>query len=707
MKPNKQELYKHIEKLKEEYKDIVPKWGILGFVIFIRTYARWIENLNRHETFAEMTARVLKGAIKIGVPYDKEELSKMFKYMFEMKALPAGRDMFQMGTDLPNRGFGDSLMNCAFVAMDEIEKFVSIFDMLLKGTGVGFSVEKKYISQLPVIKKVNKAEQYSMLHLLPIEEWAQFKETGILIESSDKKAVNYLCADSRYGWCELIRQLLHCYFETGQNLFFDVSLIRKKGERIKNFGGKSSGSEPLVKAFFLIKEILDNAVGRQLNSVEVTSLCCILAQLVVSGNVRRSALLSMADFDDIPFITMKRRDLQYVPDYLAMVNISVNVSDINKLPQEFWDSYEKAGESIGLINIDNCQTFGRTGINSQKDKMEFYPQYFQVDKYNEEDGIEYLKKLKVDPKVKGCNACTESTLPDFDVCALAEAILSNIENYTEFVEILFLLYKLKKHSLQLKFENLKAQEIINSESRIGIGITGIFDSLDKLKWLSSAYKELREFDKQYSLKYNLPIASKLTVIKPSGTLSKMAGVSCGVHPHYFRYGYMTIRMASNDELWKICEKNGYKVENAKYQTDEINFTEDELTKVVYFPIKNSENSLIAEDVDSIKHLNYVKLLNEQWADQSVSATIYYTKENLPIIKQWLIDNWSEHMKTISFLQYAEHGFLQAPYIPATKEEIEIELTKVKPIVTLYDIIDKEDSVIEVKECEGGGFCPIR
>ncbi len=143
-----------------------------------------------------------------------------------------------------------------------------------------------------------------------------------------------------------------------------------------------------------------------------------------------------------------------------------------------------------------------------------------------------------------------------------------------------------------------------------------------------------------------------------------------------------------------------------YQISETEVTEDVGTKVVYFPIKVPENSLIAEDITSIQHLDYIKLMQEQWADQSVSATVYYTKENLPLIKEWLKENWSKHMKTISFLQYAEHGFLQAPYIPADEKEIDEELLKIKPIVSIDAMMDKEDLSIEVKECEGNN-CPIR
>ncbi len=296
--------------------------------------------------------------------------------------------------------------------------------------------------------------------------------------------------------------------------------------------------------------------------------------------------------------------------------------------------------------------------------------------------------------------CAEQSLENYETCCLADIFLPNIKTKDELFEVATYLYRINKHSLALHCSIPETEEIVHKNMRMGIGITGFLQASDEQKsWLNDCYVYLRQFDVEYSKINNWPTSIKLTTIKPSGSVSLLPGVTPGAHPspagpYYIR----RIRMSSSSELVNVCKKNGYFVENVRG----FDGKPDPTTVVVEFPCKVPEGTPVGDELGAINHLEIVKWLQTNWSDNSVSCTIYYKKEELDDIKQWLKQNFNENVKTVSFLLYYGHGFDQAPYETITKERY-LELIKnVHPITSIS--VNEDD--FELQDCDNGS-CPIK
>ena len=262
-----------------------------------------------------------------------------------------------------------------------------------------------------------------------------------------------------------------------------------------------------------------------------------------------------------------------------------------------------------------------------------------------------------------------------------------------------LLYRINKHSLAIPCSLKETEDIVHKNMRMGIGVTGYLQaSEEQRQWLSLCYTYLREYDKTYSHHKGFPKSIKLTTVKPSGTLSLLAGVTSGAHPAYSQYYIRRIRMSADSELVGVCRKNGYDIEYVR----NFDGTEDHSTVVVSFPCQFPKGTQLAEDMTAIDQLQVIKRLQTEWSDNSVSVTIYYRKEELDSIRKWLSDNYV-NTKSVSFLLHNEHGFDQAPLEQIDKKMYESMKKKCTPITSLKDI-KMED--IEIDDCAGGA-CPVR
>jgi len=294
--------------------------------------------------------------------------------------------------------------------------------------------------------------------------------------------------------------------------------------------------------------------------------------------------------------------------------------------------------------------------------------------------------------------CGEITLSDKECCNLSELYLNNIESKEELIDCASLLYKAQKAVCSLDFIHEETNKIVHKNFRIGLGVTGICQSLDKLKWLDPCYNKIRKLDEEWSKIHNYPTSIKMTTIKPSGTLSLLAGSTPGIHPAFSKYYMRRIRMASSDKLVAICEELGYEVN----YVENFDGTKNHETVVVKFPCYIGEKALISSETNAIKQLELVKKIMTVWADNSASVTVYYKKEELKDIKSWLKENYKHSIKSISFLLHKEHGFSQAPYEEITQEEYEKTLKKIKPIKEVE--VDNSDG-LDVEDCAGS--CPIK
>jgi len=632
-------------------EQLIP-WGEVGYPTFKRTYARPTED-GKTEEWPDTIERVIKACNdQLGCNFQEYEQDEIRDIMMNLKGTVAGRFLWQLGTETVDRLGLPSLQNCSFVVVDEpIRPFTWAFEMLMLGSGVGFNIQREHVYQLPKVghQKVN-------------------------IERKDVNDADFIVPDSREGWVMLLEKVIESHFwqdGTCEDFTFATHLIRPKGAKIKGFGGTASGSEDLVWGMMEINKILNSKAGRRLSSVDCLDIMNIIGKIVVAGNVRRSAQIAIGDYDDMEYLRAKRWDLGGIPNWRAMSNNSVACDDITMLPDEFWEGYKGNGEPYGLINLANSRTQGRLGETQ-------YP----------------------DPDVMGYNPCAEQSLANFETCCLAEIYLPNIESKDELRKVARYLYRINKHSLAIPCSLKETEHIVHRNMRMGIGVTGYLQATEEQRlWLGDVYTYLRKYDEEYSKQHGFPCSIKITTVKPSGTLSLLAGVTPGAHPGFSEFYIRRIRMAADSELARVARSNGYHVEYVR----NFDGTEDHSTVVVSFPCKFPKDTKFAEDMTAIDQLEVIKRLQTEWSDNSVSVTIYYRKEELDDIKEWLANNYNFSVKSVSFLLHSGHGFDQAPMEEISETRYHEERSNVTPITSL-DSVELDD--VEIADCDTGA-CPVR
>jgi adenosylcobalamin-dependent ribonucleoside-triphosphate reductase len=587
---------------------------------------------------------------QLGVGFSGEEEERLTNYMLALKGTVAGRFLWQMGTDTVNELGLLSLQNCALTVVDEpIRPFTWAMDALMLGSGVGFNIQRENVYKLPKVRDDFVA---------PVRQ--------------DTADADFVVPDTRQGWVKLLEYTLRAAFEkdTNKGMVYSTQLIRGKGTPIKRFGGVASGPEDLVIGISSISGILTGRKGKQLRPIDCLDIMNIIGQIVVSGNVRRSAQIAIGDPDDFQFLRAKNWSSGNIPNWRSNSNNSVVCNSIEHLPNEFWKTYEGKSEPYGLINLKLSRNTGRLGDTQYKDKQ-----------------------------CMGYNPCAEQSLWDKETCCLSEVFLPNIESPEELLDLVTLLYRVNKHSLRLPCHLKETEAIVHKNMRMGIGVTGYLQATEEQrKWLPYVYEQLRVFDKQYSAAHGWPVSIKLTTCKPSGTLSLLPGVTAGIHAAYAQYMIRRIRISSNHPLVDVCREHGYNVE---YQKN-FDGTDDRNTVLVEFPFAYPEGTVLASELTAVDQLEWVKRLQTEWSDNSISCTVYYRKEELPEIKKYLQENYDTSFKSLSFLLHSEHGFLQAPIEEISKEQYEALVKKVKPITN----ISFDNTMLDGSDCEGGA-CPVR
>ena len=626
-----------------------PPWGFggLGEVVFLRTYSRKIEGTNKTETWVQTIKRIIDGAVDIGVPFSKEEAEQLFDHMFQLRCSVSGRALWQLGTPLVSQFSGTSLNNCFYTNIEKIEDFELLFDYLMLGGGVGFSVERSKIHELPKVKAVK----------------------SITAERSND--ADFIVPDSRQGWRELLHKVLESYFISGKSFTYSTLLIREFGTPLKTFGGTASGSGALVDGVADICKVLDERVGKKLRSIDVLDICNIIGRIVISGSSRRSAQIAIGDPDDMLFLKAKNWGSGNVPAWRANSNNSIYADAYDEIVSELWKGYDGTGEPYGLVNRKLARTYGRLGEKSP------------------------------DPSIEGFNPCAEIALADGESCNLATIFLPNIESLAQMLEVSRLLYMVQKQITRLSYPYEKTSSIVHKNARLGQSITGILQCDEKqIGWLSDAYSFLKEYDKAYSAENGWNPSVRLTTVQPSGTLSLLPGVTPGIHPAFAPYYIRRVRFSSVDPLVDACRRRGYKVT----WDMGLDGREDHSRYVIEFPCKSPENSILAANMTAIEQLEWVKRMQTIWADNAVSVTVYYRKEELPLIKDWLSKNYNSSVKSVSFLLHVDHNFALPPYEEISKEEYEKASAKLDLSVPLQE--NSMDLTIDFDDCATGA-CPIR
>jgi ribonucleoside-triphosphate reductase len=618
-------------------------WSNLAAIVTQRTYAR--KDTGKLENWSEIIERAVLGNVR-GHNVPEQEIKELIKLGTERKAIPAGRGLWFSGSPSHSALGGIALNNCWYLNSMYWENFVRAQDLLMLGGGVGLSVEHRFTSKLPKIKK------------------------DVQIVHKSTRDADFIVPDSRDGWCKLTKLVLKSYFETGESFSYSTYCLRGAGEPIKGFGGVSSGPLPLIQFVSNLSSILSTRAGNHIRPIDAADIITCIGEMVVSGNVRRSAIIVIGDCWDKEYLKAKRWDLGLLPSYRSCANYSVVCDDYDDLHPLFWKTFEQ-GEAFGIINRKAIQKFGRMG------------------------------ELKKD-SAEGVNPCGEATLESNEPCNLQEIALPNLESEDEFVRAAVLMHRYGKRVTLEKYHHEEIQIVVDRNRRVGTGITGCLASpLFRPDILDRAYQAIQKENIAYSAELGIPESIRTTVVKPSGTVSKVLDMDGyeGIHAAYSRYIIQRVRFAANDSLIPQLRAAGHHIEPVK----KLDGTLDHGTLVVDFYVQAPDGCPVAdEDWDSWKQLDIYKLAQKHWSDQAVSVSVYYNKSDIYRIKDWIRDNLKE-IKTISFLCHSDHGFAQAPKEKITKEQFEKLSAEIKSID--IDRID-EGNGLDGLECEGG-ICPIK
>lgn len=408
-----------------KYKNKKVNWGFngLGYIVYKRTYSRQRQD-NNFEEWEETIQRCINGAQKIGADYTKEESERLFDYIFNLKCNFAGRSLWQLGTPHIERFGGNSLINCFYFSITKLEDFCSIFENLMMGSGVGFSVRREHIHELPRIK------------------------SNVKIAHESTKDAEFIVPDSRFGWIELLRKTLNSYFYTGVGFNYSTILVRGYGEPIKSFGGTASGPQILIEGITNICKVLQSRENKKLRSIDVLDIVNIVGSIVVAGNVRRSSQIALGDADDHLFIHAKRWDLGNIPTWRAMSNNTIVADDFTYLSDKLWEGYSGNGEPYGLFNLPLCQKTGRLGEKIKDNIDGMNPCIPSWSKLLTPNGIKELKDVNIGDIIWSKDGWTQ----------IINKLSSGIKKVNEYRTTAACFYGTENHKLVSNGEKIEARD---------------------------------------------------------------------------------------------------------------------------------------------------------------------------------------------------------------------------------------------------------
>lgn len=632
----------------DEHRNYPVPWGYngLGEMVYSRTYARPMGEGGPKESWPDTIVRVLNGVQAINSRLTEDELYRLAQYMLDLKGTVSGRGLWQFGTPLVEQVGGGSLLNCSVVPISDIP---ALMDMLMLGTGVGFSVERQYVYEMPRVKELDRG-----------------------IEHERRFDADLIVADKREGWSDLLQRIFDAYLVTGKGFSWSTIVLRSAGSPLKTFGGTSSGPQVLIDGIAAIIRIFESRVGKKLRSIDEFDIACIVGGIVKAGNARRSALLASGDPDDHLYLKAKNWSSGDVPAYRGNVNVSLAVDSGAELPSSYWKSgWSGDGEIHGLLNLGMARNYGRTG-----------------ERVN-------------DRKVITTNPCGEVFLEPYETCNLATLYMPNITSYDEFIDLSQILYKIQKATAIWPHQNQHTQAVQRRNLRLGQSVTGIAQGTDEqLDWLSDAYENLKRYDEKWSAEIGVKPSIKLTAIQPSGTLSLLPGVTPGVHAAQARHYIRRVRFGADDPLVAVARKRGYTV-----QPDEnIDGTLNHQQQVVDFPAMAPDDAVVMEDMTAVRQLELTARMQAEWADNAVSVTVNYRDEEVGDIRDWIEEHYEHRLKSVSFLRHSDHGFALPPYETIDRATYESMVSKLDLSVPLNPDDTSEDLAFD--DCEGGA-CPVR
>ena len=577
-------------------------------------YARYLPDLKRRETWGETVNRYLNFWVSRGVKFTDVEKVTLFDTIFSMEVMPSMRALMTAGEALDRDNVAG--FNCSYITIDSPRAFDEMMYILMCGTGVGFSVERQYISNLPTVAE-------------------DFHETETVIH----------IADSKIGWAKSYRELVSLLY-SGQLPRWDASRVRPSGSPLKTFGGRASGPEPLIDLFNFTVGIFRGAAGRKLTSLECHDLCCKIAQIVVVGGVRRSALISLSNLTDDRIRRAKHGQWWVDEPQRALSNNSACYTekpDFEAFLNEWSSLYESRSGERGI--------FSRPASQKQAAK-------------NDRRDSEYDF---------GTNPCSEIILRPNQFCNLSEVVVrpnDTIEDLKRKVRNATILGTLQATLTDFRYLRRIWEKNTAEEALLGVSLTGILDNplmTLKNKNLPTVLEWLREeaikTNKEWSKKLNIEQSTAITCVKPSGTVSQLVNSASGIHGRYAPHYIRRVRADSRDPLCMVLDKAGVPSE-----TDVTSPT----TKVFSFPQQAPKKAVFASEQTGMEQLELWKIYQEHWCEHKPSITVYYRDNEFLAIGDWIYNNFDD-VSGISFLPYSDHTYEQAPYEQITKEEYDKQM----------------------------------
>lgn len=603
--------------------------------IALSRYARWLSSENRRESWSETVDRYfnfMTDHLKNEYQYSPsiELVEELKEFVFNRNVMPSMRAVMTSGPALERDHV--SGYNCSFLPVDSLRSFDEAMYILMCGTGVGYSIESAYIDKLP-----------------PVNEHFETTNTTIVVE------------DSKSGWAKALKELLAMLW-VGQIPSWDISKVRPHGARLKTFGGRASGPEPLVQLFDFCVNTIKNASGRKLKSIEAHDIMCKIGEVVVVGGVRRSAMISLSDLNDHDMARAKSGAWWEYNSQRALANNSVSYSNrpsMSDFMSEWKNLYESKSGERGIYNVGAAQA--------------------QAAKYGRRD-----------PEIRyGTNPCSEIILRPYQFCNLSEVVVrpeDNEKTLMRKVELATILGTWQSTLTNFKYLRKIWRQNTEEERLLGVSITGQFgnrlmsgqEGLDKLEnVLSNLREHAVKVNEEESKVLGINPSAAITCVKPSGTVSQLVGVSSGMHPWHNEYYTRTVRGDKKDPLTKFLIDSGVPAE------DDVMKPND--TTVFSFPIKSPKDAVLRNDLNAIEHLDIWLTYQRAWCEHKPSITVSVKEDEWMEVGSWVYKNFDE-ISGISFLPYSDHTYKQAPYQDATKEEYEELKSKMPKDIRWSDLV---------------------
>ena len=630
------------------------KLGVYESYIHKSRYARYIPEENRRETWPETVNRYV--SYWMGKELLTEDEAETLRKSIEgLEVMPSMRALMTAGEALDKDNVAG--FNCSYLPIDHPKAFDEMMYVLMCGTGVGFSVERQYISKLPEVAE-------------------EFYETDTVVN----------VADSKIGWAKAFRELVSLLY-SGQVPKWDVSRVRPSGSPLKTFGGRASGPEPLLELFRFTVDTFRGAAGRRLSSIECHDICCKIAQIVVVGGVRRSALISLSNLTDDRIRRAKSGHWWVENPQRGLANNSACYTekpDFVAFLNEWKSLYESQSGERGM--------FSR--VASQK----------QAAKNGRRDADWDF----------GTNPCSEIILRPYQFCNLSEVVVrptDSLKDLKRKVRVAAILGTLQATLTDFRYLRKVWRDNTEEEALLGVSLTGIMDHpvlsgreavgdngerKQLKKWLTEMREEAIKTNAEWAKKLGVNASTAITAVKPSGTVSQLVDSASGIHPRFSEQYIRRVRASADDPLCAVLESAGVPVENDALSPN---------TKVFSFVKQAPEGAVVTQDMGAIQQLELWEIYQDYWCEHKPSITVYYKDSEFLEVGQWLYNKFDK-ISGVSFLPFAEHTYQQPPYEPIDKATYN-KLAKKIPTEIDWDIQEESDMTegSQTLACVGGA-CEI-